>query len=211
MASLLTKFRFSYYFVILILSLVILPAGCGDITDGVGGIVISPSPAIIGVNQTQFFTALGRDASGKLIAISPTWSVSGNIGSITSSGLFTAGAVDATGSVIATADSLSGSAAVTVTTTGWLGGIVSYSNGTLVSGIRVYLKEIPTYGDGTDSAGKCLISYIPPGTYEADIDASAHGNTEAASAEVTIVIGQTTTQNFVLSTPTTTVPPTTTL
>ncbi len=181
-----------------------LAAGCGDITGGgAASIVVSPTPAIVGVNQTQFFTALGRDSGGLLIAISPTWSVSGNIGTITSSGLFTATSTDAAGSVIATADSLSGSAAVTVTTTGWLSGQVSDVNGTLISGIRVYLKEIPAYGDGTDTSGDYLIAYIPPGTYEADIDASAHSNTDAASAEVTIVAGETTTQDFRLNTPVT--------
>ncbi|MDD5593988.1 MAG: carboxypeptidase-like regulatory domain-containing protein [Candidatus Margulisbacteria bacterium] len=188
-------------FVIFNLSFVIL-SGCGDITGEVASIEISPSTVTVGTNQSQAFTAIGKNSVGQIVSISPAWSVQGGIGTISSIGLLTAGAAEASGNVMATVGALSGTAAVTITKNGWLKGNVKDTNGSLVIGITVYLKQSRSlYNNQTDSSGNYIISSIPAGTYEADID--ARGNTSAGSAEVTISEGQTVTQDFVLFTPTT--------
>ena len=189
-----------------LLSAILLP-GCGDITK-VGSIIVSPSNITIGINQSQFFTALGRNSGGFLVNTVPSWSVQGPIGKINSrSGLFIAGTMEVSGSVFASDGVLTGTAEVIITKKGWLAGNVIDTNNSLVVGVRVYLKEITALGDETDAKGHYKIADIPAGNYEADID--AQGNTGAGSAEVTIGEGQTVTQNFVLSAPSTTVTTTT--
>ena len=57
-------------------------------------ITVTPNPATVQTNATQQFTAVGKDASGNVVAITPVWSVTNGGGSINAgSGLFTAGAV----------------------------------------------------------------------------------------------------------------------
>ncbi len=189
--------------VLCLLSVLLLP-GCGEEGGSLGGLSVSPSRITIGINQSQPFTAIGRNGRGFLIAISPDWSLdNSSLGSIRSSGFFTAGSVETTGRVIATDGVLSGSAEVTITKHGWLSGTVTDSNGNEVVGIRVFLAEIPTLGDETDANGKYLVADIPAGTYEAEISPTVlyiHGATQ----EVTIGEGQTATWSPVLDTPTTT-------
>lgn len=82
-------------------------------------IIVTPNPVSVVVSGTQQFSAVGRDASGNLFAISPVWSVVAGGGSISASGLFTAGLVTGTytNTVKATSGSFSGTATVTVTAT----------------------------------------------------------------------------------------------
>jgi len=60
-------------------------------------IVVTPNPATLPANVTQQFTAVGKDARGNDVSISPTWSVrvgGGTIDGVT--GLFTSGTVAGT-------------------------------------------------------------------------------------------------------------------
>ena len=79
-------------------------------------ITVTPDPATLDMGAAQQFTAVGRDASGNVVALSPTWSVTNGGGAINSAGVFTAGQTAGTFSstVTATSGSLSGSASVTV-------------------------------------------------------------------------------------------------
>ena len=81
-------------------------------------IVVSPNPATIAVNGTQQFSAVGKDYSGGNVTISPSWSVVAGGGTISASGLFTAGPTPGTyaSTVKATSGSISGTATVIVTT-----------------------------------------------------------------------------------------------
>ena len=81
------------------------------------GIVVSPNPQTLGANGTQQFTAVGTDFSGARIAITPVWSVAAGGGTISASGLFTAGPTTGTyaNTVVATSGGVSGSATVIVT------------------------------------------------------------------------------------------------
>ena len=76
-------------------------------------IVVSPSPGALAVNGTLQYTASGRDASNNVVAITPTWTVSGG-GTISTSGLFTAGCTPGTFTVTATQGAVSGVAGANV-------------------------------------------------------------------------------------------------
>jgi len=175
--------------------LVILPTSCGEFPSELASIIVSPSSSTIGVNKTAQFSALGKDSGGNIVTdFTPTWKVEGNVGSIYSSSgcyaVFQAGWVEGSGYVIASYGSVEGKARVTVTTKGWLKGTVKDANGAKVSGMLVYLKENPTsLRDLTNTDGQYEISNIPPGTYEARIDATDYY--QEASKEVTIGSGET--------------------
>ncbi|CAN5455314.1 hypothetical protein BH09GEM1_BH09GEM1_44770 [soil metagenome] len=81
-------------------------------------IIVSPNPATVPANGTQTFTAVGNDASGNVVAITPAWSVTSGGGTIVSgTGVFTAGATPGTftNTVRATSGAISGTATVIVT------------------------------------------------------------------------------------------------
>src|ERR1019366_8579829 len=54
-------------------------------------ITVSPNPTTLATGLTQQFTAVGKDASGNVVAITPAWAVVAGGGSINGSGLFTPG------------------------------------------------------------------------------------------------------------------------
>ena len=81
-------------------------------------ITVTPNPADLQVNTTQQFTAVGRDAGGNVVPITPVWSVTNGGGVINAgSGLFTAGGTTGTflNTVRATSGSIFGTATVNVT------------------------------------------------------------------------------------------------
>ena len=80
-------------------------------------LVVSPNPATINTGTTQQFTTVAKDANGNLVAITPVWSVVNGGGTISSTGLFTAGTVTGTfaSTVKATSGAISGAATVNVT------------------------------------------------------------------------------------------------
>jgi aryl-phospho-beta-D-glucosidase BglC (GH1 family) len=79
-------------------------------------VVVSPSSATVYTGNTQQFTAQADDQFGNALTSQPsiTWSVSG-IGGVGSTGLYTAPSTTGTATVKAAVGSVSGSAAVTVT------------------------------------------------------------------------------------------------
>ena len=94
----------------------VAPGGPGALAT----ITVTPNPATIQVNTSQQFTAVGRDANGNIVPITPVWSVTNGGGTINpSTGLFTAGAVTGTftNTVRATSGTIFGTATVIVTST----------------------------------------------------------------------------------------------
>ncbi len=174
-----------------------LLVGCGDITGELATLSVSPSTKTVGVNQPQGFTAIGKDSNGFIVQVNPTWSVEGGIGSISTSGIFTAGSTEGTGYVVATSSTISGKATVTVTAKGWLEGVLSGSYGA-VEGIRVALLGYETtLVDFADASGNYSISDIPAGTYTAYT--RANDLYQSSSTEVTIASGETETWNVTLN------------
>ena len=80
-------------------------------------LTVSPSPATLPTNGTQQFTAEGRDINGTIVAITPTWAVMAGGGTISATGLFTAGVDLGTfvNTVRVTSGSITGTATVIVT------------------------------------------------------------------------------------------------
>ena len=80
-------------------------------------ITVTPNPATLIVTTKQQFTAVGKDLSGNIIVIAPTWSVVAAGGAIDGGGLFTASATPGTyaNTVKATSGTISGTATVIVT------------------------------------------------------------------------------------------------
>jgi hypothetical protein len=77
--------------------------------------IISPTtPQTIPVNGTVQFTAQAKNADGDILAVTPTWSVSGG-GTISQTGLFTAGSTPGTSTVSVTCSGKTVTATVTVT------------------------------------------------------------------------------------------------
>ena len=77
--------------------------------------IISPtSPQTIPVNGTVQFTAVAKNADGDVLAVTPTWSVSGG-GTISQTGLFTAGSTPGTSTISVTCSGITVTATVTVT------------------------------------------------------------------------------------------------
>src|SRR6185437_7001722 len=79
-------------------------------------IVVTPNTTLA-ATTTQQMTAVGLDGDGHVVAITPTWSVAANGGTINQSGLFTAGSVTGlfSNTVVATVGGISGRASITVT------------------------------------------------------------------------------------------------
>jgi hypothetical protein len=87
------------------------------VTSGpLASIAVTPNPDTLQTGGTRQFTAVGRDAGGNVVAITPTWSVVNSGGSISASGLFIAGTTTGTyvNTVRATSGTVTGSATVTV-------------------------------------------------------------------------------------------------
>lgn len=80
-------------------------------------LTVTPNPVTLATLATQTFTAVGKDANGNVVSITPTWSVLAGGGGINSSALFTAGIVAGTftNTVTATSGTVVGRATVVVT------------------------------------------------------------------------------------------------
>lgn len=79
-------------------------------------LTVSPTTISLAAGVTQQYTAVGKDAHGNAISISPSWSVVGG-GTIDTAGLFTAGTTAGAfeKSVVATSGDIADSVSVTVT------------------------------------------------------------------------------------------------
>lgn len=88
-------------------------------TGPLATIIVSPNPQSLVVGGTQQYTAVGNDASGNAVAVTPVWSVVAGGGAISAAGVFTAGNTPGTyaNTIKATSGSVSGTATVTVTAT----------------------------------------------------------------------------------------------
>ena len=79
-------------------------------------ITVTPNPDTLVIGATQQFVATGRDGSGNTVAITPAWSVTAGGGTISTTGLFTAGTLPGTytNTVVASVGAITGRATVVV-------------------------------------------------------------------------------------------------
>ncbi len=80
-------------------------------------ITVTPTPATMAIAGTQQFTAVGKDLGGNVVAISPTWTVVAGGGTLSTTGLFTAGNLTGTytNTVRASSAGIAGFATVIIT------------------------------------------------------------------------------------------------
>jgi hypothetical protein len=92
-------------------------AACKDSTSPriVTTLTISPtSPQPIAVNGTIQFTAVAKNADGDILAVKPTWSIVSGGGTISSTGLFTAGTTPGTTVIRVTCSGINVDVTITV-------------------------------------------------------------------------------------------------
>ena len=92
-------------------------AACKDSTSPriVTALTISPtSPQTIAVNGTVQFTAVAKNADGDVLAVKPTWSIVSGGGTISSTGLFTAGTTPGTTVIAVTCSGITVNVTITV-------------------------------------------------------------------------------------------------
>ena len=94
----------------------VFTASCGDSTGPrtASTVTISPTTASIAVGGTQQFTAVVKNSKGNVLNVTPIWSVTGG-GTITSTGLFTAGSTPGTSTISVSCSGVTATATVTVT------------------------------------------------------------------------------------------------
>lgn len=73
---------------------------------------VNPATSTVAAGATQQFTAEGKDQNGKMLSVSPTWTVNGN-GALSTSGLFTA-TTAGTATITASSGGVTGTATVTI-------------------------------------------------------------------------------------------------
>jgi len=83
--------------------------------DVLSTITVTPNNGTVAASGTQQFTARGTDSSGDSVALISTWSVVSGGGSISPTGMYTAGTAPGIAVVRATNGSISGQASITVT------------------------------------------------------------------------------------------------
>jgi hypothetical protein len=83
-------------------------------------IAVTPAQVVLTQGGTRQYAAVGKDASNNVVAITPVWSVVASGGTVSASGLFTAGSVAGTftNTVRAASGAISGTATVNVTGAG---------------------------------------------------------------------------------------------
>ncbi|MDQ2667035.1 MAG: ice-binding family protein [Gemmatimonadota bacterium] len=169
----------------------------------IASLSVTPNPQTLAVGATQQFTAVGLDAAGVPIAATTTFSIVAGGGTITPSGLFTAGIGVGTfaGTVKATSGSLTAVATVSVTA-GPLATIVVTPNPvTLQTGATQQYVAVgkdlsgnvvtftPTWsvvaGGGAISGAGLFTAGTLTGTFTNTVQASALGITGTATVTVT--------------------------
>ena len=90
-------------------------AACSDSSgpQTASTVTISPTTATIPVGGTQQFTAVIKNSKGNVLNVAGIWAVSGG-GTITSTGLFTAGSTPGTSTITVTCSGITATATVTV-------------------------------------------------------------------------------------------------
>ncbi|MHB1095504.1 MAG: hypothetical protein ACYC3F_04960 [Gemmatimonadaceae bacterium] len=172
-------------------------------TGALATITVSPNPVTLTIGGAQLFTAVGRDASGNVVALTPTWSVVAGGGAITNAGLFTAGAVPGTyvNTVRAASGGIAGTATVTVTTGAAVTITVTPNPVTLpISATQAFVAVgrdaagnvvaiTPVWsvvaGGGSINAAGLFVAGTVPGTFSNTVTATSGGVTGAATVTVT--------------------------
>jgi hypothetical protein len=166
-------------------------------------ITLTPENPTIVAGGTQQFTAVGKDASGNVISISPTWSVAAGGGTIDDNGLFTAGSTlgTFTNTVTAKSGSITGTASVEVTSSALATIAITPANPTLAAGATQQFTAVgkdangnvvpisPTWsvasGGGTIDENGLFTAGSTAGAFTNTVTATSGSVTATASVTVT--------------------------
>lgn len=144
-------------------------------------ITVTPNPATLAVGAQQQFTAVGMDAGGNVVDITPVWSATNPPGTINAAtGLFTAGTTVGSfaDAVTATAGAISGTATVNVTP----GPVATLTVTPNPARLAVGAQQQFT-AEGRDAAGNVVAvtpvwsTSNPPGSINASTGLFTAGNT----------------------------------
>lgn len=166
-------------------------------------ITVTPN-VTLPIFATQQFVAVGRDAEGAVVAISPVWTIEAGGGAINGVGLFTAGTVPGayTATVKATAGTISGTASVTVIVGPLATITVTPNPDTLaISTTQLFaavgrdgggnvIAITPTWsvaaGGGTIASSGLFTAGTTPGSYSNTVAATSGSITGTATVVVTV-------------------------
>jgi hypothetical protein len=169
----------------------------GPVLGSLASLTVTPNPQVLAIGGTQTFTAVGKDANGNVVPVTPTWSVvAGGGATNAASGLFTAGTVSGTfaNTVKATSGTVSAFATVTVTA-GGLATITVTPNPVALgtganqafiavgrdgSGNVIPILPVPTWTVAAGHAGGTILS--PSGVYTAPAVAGVGFDTVKATS-----------------------------
>ncbi|HEX9128442.1 MAG TPA: ice-binding family protein [Gemmatimonadaceae bacterium] len=157
-------------------------AGCKSTSEPglTSTITISPTSVTLAPGGTQQFTVVAKNADGDILAIpDPIWAVSGGGGTITSTGLYTAGTTAGTftNSVSVTCNGVTASATIIITP-GPLTTITVTPNPTLLIGATQQFTAVGHDANGNVVAITPVWSTVnPPGTIVAASGLFTAGNT----------------------------------
>ena len=160
----------------------VLTAGCKSTSEPglTATIAISPTSVTLAPGGTQQFTVVAKNADGDILAIpNPIWATSGGGGTITNTGLYTAGptAGTFTNSVSVTCNGVTASATVIITA-GPLTTITVTPNPTLLIGATQQFTAVGHDANGNVVAITPVWSTVnPPGTIVATTGLFTAGNT----------------------------------
>jgi hypothetical protein len=192
------NWRSKYFLLVLSFGLLVIGLiGCGADSGVADRVVVSPTTVLVGQQQKQQFYATVYNASNQVLTKVITWSVTGGIGTIDASGLLYAGSSLVSGTVVAQADSLSGSANVTVTDRGTVSGRITDIEGNRCASITVTLNNLSTLSATSNLSGDYSVSGVPAGTYEVKTRANLN-YISAITSEVKVTEGATRIVNLTL-------------
>ncbi len=148
-------------------------------------IMVSPSSANLNENQTQQFSAMAFDQFGTALSSQPTftWSKTAGVGSVDSSGLYTAPNGTGTAAAQAASGSVTGTASVTVSNATPTVATPAGASPTTVAGTTSDLSVL-----GADDGGESSLTYTWAATTKpsgANPIFSANGNNAAKASTVT--------------------------
>ena len=130
-------------------------AGCKSSTDAavVTALTISPTTVTLAQGGTQQFTVVAKNSAGDVLVIpNPTWSVTAGGGTITSTGLYTAGTTAGTFTVSVTCSGITATASVIVSPGALLTITVTPNPVTLVIGATQTFTAV-----GRDASGNVVV------------------------------------------------------
>ena len=148
-------------------------------------IAVSPSTASVAVNGTQQFTASAKDQFGNSLTTQPTftWSVvSGGVGTISTGGLYSAGATAGSATIHAVSGSVTGSASVTVSATNQAPTVATPASASPnpVTGKTTALSVL-----GADDGGEANLTYTWADTGPTGVTFSANGTNASKASTAT--------------------------